>query len=67
MGQLHHRPATAARTVFIDNAAIADTDFDITSEQQQAIFLNGVSAATQFVIDMATANGVPRTTAAAMA
>lgn len=52
--------ATAARTIFVDNAGIKATDFDLTSEQQQTLFLNGVKAATQFVIDMADAGGVPR-------
>jgi len=53
--------ATAGRTIFVDNGGLTATQFDLTSEQQDMLFLNGVSAATQFVIEMADAGGVPRT------
>ncbi len=56
-------PATAGRTIFVDNSGIGTTDFDITKEQQDTLFLNGVSAATDFLILMADFNDgrVPRT------
>lgn len=52
---------TAARTIFVDNAGLSATDFNLTSDQQNLLFINGVRAATQFVIEMADAGGVPRT------
>ena len=51
----------ASRTIFVDNAGLSATDFDLTKEQQDRLFLNGVEAATQFVIAMAQMGGVPRT------
>lgn len=56
-------PATAGRTIFVDNAGIGTTDFDIDQEHQDELFLNGVSAATDFLILMAKFNNghVPRT------
>lgn len=53
--------ATAARTIFVDNAGVKTTDFALTQEQKLRLFTNGVLAATQFVIEMAEAGGVPRT------
>jgi NTE family protein len=50
---------TAARTIFVDNAGLKATQFDITPDQQTRLFLNGVAAATKFVIEKA-ATGVPR-------
>lgn len=60
-------PATAGRTIFVDNAGINSTDFEIDQEQQNRLFLNGVSAATDFLILMANSNDghVPRTAGAA--
>jgi NTE family protein len=52
---------TAARTIFIDNGGLTATQFDLTPDQQNMLFVNGVTAATQFVIEMAEAGGVPRT------
>lgn len=52
---------TAARTIFVDNAGLTATQFDLTPEQQSKLFLNGVQAATNFVIEMSRAGGVPRT------
>lgn len=54
-----HSP-TAARTIFVDNAGLTATDFDLTKEQQNTLFLNGVQSATNFVIEMAHSGGVPR-------
>jgi hypothetical protein len=53
--------ATAGRTIFVDNGGVATTQFDLTPAQQDMLFLNGVSAATEFVIEMAQAGGIPRT------
>jgi NTE family protein len=53
--------ATAGRTIFVDNGGIATTQFDLSMEQQNMLFLNGVSAATQFVIEMGARGHVPRT------
>ena len=52
--------STAARTIFVDNAGLTATDFDLTAAQQNQLFLNGVDAATAFVIEMAGRGGVPR-------
>jgi NTE family protein len=52
--------STAARTIFVDNAGLTATDFDLTTAQQNQLFLNGVDAATAFVIEMAGRGGVPR-------
>jgi NTE family protein len=51
---------SGARTIFVDNAGISTTDFDVSRDRQDALFVNGVAAATQFVIDSAKAGGVPR-------
>ena len=51
---------TAARTIFVDNAGLTATQFDLSLDQQNQLFINGVRAATKFVIDMSHANGVPR-------
>jgi len=53
--------STAARTIFVDNAGLAATDFDLTPAQQDQLFLNGVDAATAFVIEMGKRGHVPRT------
>ncbi len=53
--------ATAARTIFVDNGGLTATDFDLTPDQQDCLFLNGVSAATEFVLEMAASRGVPHT------
>jgi NTE family protein len=53
--------ATAGRTIFVDNGGIGTTDFDLTSDQRHELFLNGVRAATDFVIEMGQRGHVPRT------
>ena len=53
--------ATAGRTIFVDNGGLTATQFDLTPAQQDMLFVNGISAATEFVIEMAEAGGVPRT------
>ena len=52
--------ATAGRTIFVDNGGIGTTDFDLTRDQRDVLFLNGVRAATVFVIEMGTRGHVPR-------
>ncbi len=52
--------ATAGRTIFVDNAGISTTDFDLTPDQRHRLFLNGVTAATAFVIEMGARGRVPR-------
>jgi NTE family protein len=52
---------TAARTIFVDNNKLTATQFDLTTDQQDQLFLNGVLSATRFVIEMSHAGGVPRT------
>jgi len=59
--------SAAARTIFVDNAGITATDFDLTIAQQNQLFLNGVDAATAFVIEMGGRGGVPRTAQEALA
>jgi NTE family protein len=51
---------TAARTIFVDNAGLTATQFDLTQDQQNQLFINGVRAATKFIIEMSHAGGVPR-------
>ena len=52
--------ATAARTIFVDNAGLTATQFDLSLDQQNELFINGVRAATKFVIGMSHVGGVPR-------
>ena len=52
--------ATAGRTIFVDNAGISTTDFDLTTAQRHELFLNGVTAATDFIIEMGARGRVPR-------
>jgi NTE family protein len=56
----HVEQSTAARTIFIDNMGISATQFELTAEQQDALFLSGVGAATDFLIQTAGSGGVPR-------
>ena len=53
--------ATAGRTIFVDNAGISTTDFDLDPAERNELFLNGVRAATTFVIEMGARGRVPRT------
>jgi NTE family protein len=59
--------ATAARTIFVDNGGLTATQFQLSQSQQDMLFLNGVRAATRFVVEMAEARRVPRTAAEALA
>jgi NTE family protein len=49
---------TSARTIFVDNAGVSAIQFQLSEAQQQQLFLNGVRAATKFVIEMAAGGGV---------
>ena len=51
---------TVDRTIFVDNGGLSAMDFDLTKEQQDQLFLNGVRAATTFIIDAARQGGIPR-------
>jgi NTE family protein len=55
---VHER--AGARTIFVDNGGISSTDFDLSKDRQDVLFINGVTAATDFVIAAAKAGGVPR-------
>jgi len=57
----HVDQTTAARTIVIDNLGLSATQFDLTAQQQDQLFLSGVRAATSFLIEMSTVGGVPRT------
>ena len=59
--------ATTARTIFVDNGGLTATEFGLTQDQQDMLFLNGVRAATTFVVEMSEARHVPRTAAEAIA
>ena len=59
--------ATAARTIFVDNGGLTATEFGLTQDQQDMLFLNGVRAATSFVVEMSEAGRVPRTAAEGLA
>ena len=47
-------------TIFVDSGKLGAMDFDITTDQQDELFLNGVVAATQYVIGAADASAVGR-------
>ena len=51
--------SSAGRTIFVDNSGLSSMDFDLTTRQQEELFLNGVRAATEFVIEAARRGGVP--------
>ncbi len=52
--------STVGRTIFVDNTGLGAMDFDLTPRQREELFLNGVEAATRFVIEAAKQGGVPR-------
>ena len=55
-----HHQATTDRTIFVDNSELGAMDFNLTRDQQDVLFLNGVRAATNYVISTARARGGPR-------
>jgi NTE family protein len=48
-GRYYVTPDKAARTIFVDNAGIKATEFNITPEQQQILFTNGQNAACRWL------------------
>ena len=52
--------STVGRTIFVDNIGLSAMDFDLTPHQHDELFLNGVDAATKFVIEAAKRGGIPR-------
>jgi NTE family protein len=56
----HVDQAAADRTIFVSNDGITATQFDLTVAQQQALFVNGAHAATDFLIKWAQAGHIPR-------
>jgi NTE family protein len=52
--------ATANRTIFVANAGLTATQFDLTPQQQETLFRNGAEAATRFLVRCAGRDGVPR-------
>jgi NTE family protein len=52
--------STAARTIFVDNTGLTATQFDLAQDQQNELYINGVRAATKFIIEMSNAGGVAR-------
>lgn len=56
----HVDNTASARTIFVDNSGISATEFHLTPEQQNQLFLNGAQAATKFLIDKAYSGGVPK-------
>jgi NTE family protein len=57
----HVDQTTAARTIFVENLGLSATQFELTTQQQDELFLSGVRAATAFLIEMSAIGGVPRT------
>lgn len=62
----HVGQATAERTIFVHNAGITATQFDLSPAQQETLFLSGARAATSFLIRAARAGGVPSSARAAV-
>ncbi len=58
--QYHVEQEAANRTIFVANAGLTATQFDLTKAQQDTLFRNGAQAATRFLIRWAEAGGVPR-------
>jgi NTE family protein len=56
----HVDQAAANRTIFVPNAGVTATQFDLSKEQQATLFRNGARAATSFLIKAAQAGHVPR-------
>ena len=48
----------ADHTIFVDSGKFSAMDFDITAKQQDELFINGVVAATNYVIAAADAGGI---------
>ena len=57
--------ATAGRTIFVDNAGVGDDRLRPHPGPARQLFLNGVAAATDFVMEMGAHGHVPRSAAEA--
>ena len=57
--------ATAGRTIFVDNAGVGTTEFDLSQDKRDELFLSGVSESTNFIIEMGGRGHVPRSEAEA--
>ncbi|MFZ0665089.1 MAG: patatin-like phospholipase family protein [Acidimicrobiales bacterium] len=53
----------AAQTIFINPCGVATTDFDLTKQQQDDLFLSGVLAATNYIIEIGPLGHVPTSAA----
>jgi len=58
-GRYYVTPDKAARTIFVDNAGIKATDFNIKPEQQQILFTNGQNAARRWLDTMWVMQNTP--------
>jgi NTE family protein len=52
-GRYYITPDKAARTIFVDNAGIKATDFNLTPDQRQKLYENGQQAAQRWVAEQA--------------
>ena len=52
-GRYYITPEKAARTIFVDNAGIKATDFNLTADQRQKLYENGQQAALRWVAELA--------------
>jgi NTE family protein len=50
-GRYYITPEKAARTIFVDNAGIKATDFNLTADQRQKLYENGQQAALRWVAE----------------
>jgi NTE family protein len=50
-GRYYITPEKAARTIFVDNAGIKATDFNLTADQRQKLYENGQRAALRWVAE----------------
>lgn len=62
----HVEQTTADRTIFVDNAGITATKFDLSVDDQRRLYVSGAQAATTFLIEKARAGGVPKGSAASV-
>ena len=52
-GRYYITPDKAARTIFVDNAGIKATDFNLTPDQRQKLYENGQQAAQRWMAEQA--------------
>jgi NTE family protein len=51
-GRFYVTPDKAARTIFVDNAGVKATDFNLSADQRQMLFENGQNAARRWLADL---------------